>query len=215
MDWCRKWLVDFNARKTQLVSFDRPNNNGVIDVKMDGSDIQEKPLFFSSKLDWGSYIISTTKTASKEIGALIRSMTFLSPEVDLCFSKSTIPPCMEYSCRVWDGALSCYLEMLKLWKRICWTVGSLLAASLKHMAYRRNLASLSLFWRYYFGRCWPELVQLVPLPYSWGRSTRQSNSLHIFLSPFLDIIRTSISTIFSPHSWTLKFSAHRIFSFDL
>ena len=36
-----------------------------------------------SKLDWGSYIISIAKTASKKIGALIRSMKFLSPEVAL------------------------------------------------------------------------------------------------------------------------------------
>ena len=37
LDWGKKWLVDFNAGKTQLVSFDRSNNNGSIDVKMDGS----------------------------------------------------------------------------------------------------------------------------------------------------------------------------------
>ena len=40
-------------------------------------------LTFSSKLDWGSYIISIAKTASENIGALIRSMKFLSPEVAL------------------------------------------------------------------------------------------------------------------------------------
>ena len=38
-------------------------------------------LTFSSKLDWGSYVISIAKTASKKIGALIRSMKFRSPEV--------------------------------------------------------------------------------------------------------------------------------------
>ena len=37
VDWGIKWLVDFNAGKTQLVSFDQSNNNGSIDVKMDGS----------------------------------------------------------------------------------------------------------------------------------------------------------------------------------
>ena len=42
-----------------------------------------KGLTFPSKLDWGSYIISIAKTASKKIGALIRSMKFLSPEVAL------------------------------------------------------------------------------------------------------------------------------------
>ena len=58
MDWGRKWLVDFNAGKTQLVSFDRSNNTGATDVKMDES-------------------------ASKKIEVLIFSMTFLSPEVAL------------------------------------------------------------------------------------------------------------------------------------
>ena len=33
-------------------------------------------LTFSSKLDWGSYIISIAKTAFKKIGALIHSMKF-------------------------------------------------------------------------------------------------------------------------------------------
>ena len=89
-------------------------------------------LNFSSKLDWGSYIISVAKTVSKKIGALIRSMKFLSPEVDLYLYKSTIPPCMEYCCHVWAGARSCYLELLdKLQKRICRIVSLSLAASLK------------------------------------------------------------------------------------
>ena len=118
MDWGGKWLVDFNAGKTQLVSVDRSNNNGSIDVKMDGSVLEEKSSFkmlgltFPSKLDWGSYIISITKMASKNIGALICSVKFLSPEVALYLCKSTICPCMEYYCQVWDGAPSCCLELL-------------------------------------------------------------------------------------------------------
>ena len=187
MDWGRKWLVDFNAGKTQLVSFDWSKNTGAIDVKMDGSVLEAKTSFkmlgltFSSKLDWGSYIVSFAKTAFKKIGALIRSMKFLSPVVALYLYKSTIRPCMEYYCHVWAGAPSCYMELLdKLQKRICRTVGRSLAASLEPLAHRRNVASLSLFYRYYFGRCSSELVQLVPLPYSGGRSTHYSDRLHDF-----------------------------------
>ena len=44
VDWCRKWLVDFNAGKTELVSFDRSNNTGGIDGKMDGSVHEENHL---------------------------------------------------------------------------------------------------------------------------------------------------------------------------
>ena len=58
MDWGKEWLVDFNAGKTQLLSFGQHNNNGSTDVKMDGSVLEEKSSFkmlgltFSSKLDW-------------------------------------------------------------------------------------------------------------------------------------------------------------------
>ena len=58
LDWCKNWLVDFNAGKTQLVSFDWSNNSGSIDVKMGGSILEEKSSFkmlgltSSSKLDW-------------------------------------------------------------------------------------------------------------------------------------------------------------------
>ena len=57
MDWSKKCLVDFNAGKTQLVLFDWSNNNGSIDVKMDGSALEEKSSFnmlgltFSSKFE--------------------------------------------------------------------------------------------------------------------------------------------------------------------
>ena len=44
VDWGKKWLVDFNAGKTQLVSFDRSKNTGAIDVKMDGSVLRIKHL---------------------------------------------------------------------------------------------------------------------------------------------------------------------------
>ena len=149
-------------------------------------------LTFSSKLDWGSYIVSIAKTASKKIGALIRSMKFLSPEVALYLYKSTIRPCKEYCCHVWAGAPSCYLELLdKLQKRICRTVGHSLAASLEPLAHRRNVASLNLLYRYYFGRCSSELAQLV----LEGDLLVILIDCMIFLSPFLDVTRMSMSTV--------------------
>ena len=138
-------------------------------------------LTFSSKLDWDFYTISITKTPLKKIGALIRSMMFLSPEVALYLYKSAIWSCMEYCCHIWACGPSCYLELLdKLQKQICRTVGSSLAASLEPFAHHWNEASLSLFYRYYFGKCSSELAELVPLPYSCGKSTCYSDRLHDF-----------------------------------
>ena len=45
VNWGEKWLVDFNAGKNQLVSFDQSNNNDSIYVKMDGSALEEKSSF--------------------------------------------------------------------------------------------------------------------------------------------------------------------------
>ena len=115
MDWGKKWFVDFNVGKTQLVLLDQSNNSSAI---------------------------------SKEIGALIRSMNFLSPGVPLY--KSTIQPCIEHCCHVWAGAPSYYLELLdKLQKWIYRTVGPSLAASLEPLARCRNAASLNFVYRYY------------------------------------------------------------------
>ena len=42
VDWGRKWRVDFNAGKTQLVLFVQSKNTGAIDVNMDGCVLEEK-----------------------------------------------------------------------------------------------------------------------------------------------------------------------------
>ena len=63
-------------------------------------------IAFSSKLDWGSYIISIGKTAFKKIGALIHSVKFLSAEVALSpllgiitqTTKTNMQDCWSFTC---------------------------------------------------------------------------------------------------------------------
>ena len=126
---------------------------------MDGSVLGRKSSFkmlglaFSSKLNWGYYIVSIAETASKKIGDLTRSMKFLFAEIVLYLYKSTIRPCMEHCCHVWTGSFCCYLELLdKLQKRICRIAGPSLAVS--YEPHRQHVASLSLFCRstHYFDR---------------------------------------------------------------
>ena len=88
---------------------------------------------------------------------------------------------MEYCCHIWAGAPICYLNMLdKLRKRISRTIGPSLAAFLEPLPHRRKGSSLSLSYRYYFGRCSSELGELVPLSHSRGNSTCYFNRLHDF-----------------------------------
>ena len=59
--------------KSKLTSFDRSNNTGATDVKMDGRVLEEKSSFkmleltFSIKLDWGSYIIYIDKVPPRKL----------------------------------------------------------------------------------------------------------------------------------------------------
>ena len=90
----KKWLVDFNAGKTQLISFDQCNDG-------------------SSKLHWCFYIISIAKTASKKIGALIHCMKF-------CHVQAGAPSCCLEQlgklqmriCRTVGPSLAAFLEPL-------------------------------------------------------------------------------------------------------
>ena len=143
----------------------------------------------SSKLNWGSYIISIAKTASKKSGALIHSVKFLSLDAALYLYKSTIRPCMEYYCHVWAVAPSCYLQEY---------VGLLVL----------NLLLLLNLWHNV--EMWPDQVfsigiTLVDVLQNW------LNCFHflfieggllvilidcmIFLSSFLDVTRMSMSVV--------------------
>ena len=116
--------------------------------------------------------ISIIKTASKKIGALIRSMRFRSREVALYLYKSTLRPCMEYCCHVWAGALSCYLDLLdKMWPAEVFSEG---------------ITSLDVLqnWLSWLHFLFLEGGLLVIL-----------RDCMIFLSPFLDVTRMSLSTV--------------------
>ena len=94
------------------------------------------------------------------------------------------------------GAPNCYLEMLgKLQKRIFRTVGPSLAASLESLAHCQNVVSLSLFYRYY-------LVDVLQNWLTWFHFLFLGGGLlvilidcMIFMSPFLDVTRVSMSTV--------------------
>ena len=161
--------------------------------------------------------LKNCKKNSKKTGALIRSMKFLSPEAALYLCKSTKRPYMEYCCHGCVAVPSSYLELLdKLQKWICKTVGPSLDASLELLSYCSNLASLILFYRYYFGRCSSELDHLVPLSYFRRRSFRYSDRVHNFSVTIPRRYKDFYVNGFFPlQNWTLEFSVYAMISFDL
>ena len=102
-------------------------------------------------------------------------------KVTLYLYKSTTRSCMKYYCHALGGAPNCHLDMLdNLQKWICGTVRPELTAFLEDLFHRRNMTSLSHFYRYYLGRWLSELAEFFPLPYSRGISTRYSIRFYDF-----------------------------------
>ena len=104
---------------------------------------------------------------------------------------------MEYCCHVWNGAPSCYLELLdKLQKGICRADGLSLAASLE------PLALIVVMWPAYVFSIGITLVDDLQNCVNWFHFLFLEGGLlvilidcMIILSPFLDITRMSISTV--------------------
>ena len=153
-------------------------------MKMDGSVLEEISSFkmlgltFSPKLNWGSYIISTAKTAFKKIGALFRSIGFFLQHL----------PSLQIYHTTWNTVFVSGLVLLAATWENCMSYKNRYAGllvlhwlpRLNPLGHCRNVVSLSLFYRYYFGRCSSQLAQLFLFLYSCGRSTRYCDGLHDF-----------------------------------
>ena len=124
-------------------------------MKMNGSGLKaDYVLRYWGCLSLLNWVEAITMYLFKKIGSLTRSMKFISLKVALYLYQCTIRPCMEYSYYVWAGALSCYLDLLdKLQKQVCTSVGRSPATSPELLSRRWNVDSLNLFYRYCFGRC--------------------------------------------------------------
>ena len=166
-------------------------------VRVGKSSWKMLELTSSSKLDWACYIISIAKTASKKIGALIRSVKFLSPEVALYLYKSTIYTPM------YGGLLSClgWCHWLLVgtvrqatepntqdcWSFTCylsWTLGSLWKCGQLESSIGITLVDALQNWLNWFCFLFPEGGLLVILI-----------DCMIFLSPFLDPTGMSMSRV--------------------
>ena len=179
--WGKTWLVTFNSSKTKLLSFHHHRGTPSFpSVIMDETTLQEAKclerhlgLKFTPDLKWNSYILSVAKDVGKMVGSFFRTRKFLTPAAVHYLYKSQIRPKMEYCCHIWAGlpktSLSCLDRVQRRLRRL---IGDELFKSLQPLSHRRNVASLSLLYRYYSGRCSEELKTLVPPLKVFVRDTR-------------------------------------------
>ena len=104
---------------------------------------------------------------------------FLTPESIFYLYKSTIRPFMEY----WGGAPRSHgLDLPDgVQKWVVSLVGSGLSAGLQALSPRRDVTSLRLFYKYYYGKFSSELADLVPPKHVTVRSTRRCIVIQLIL----------------------------------
>ena len=184
--WGKENLVVFNASKTQFLHLstrhDLPQNYQLTfnDTQLTpSSSLQILGVSFSRDLSWKEHIISLAKSASKKLGVLYRLRNYFSPSQLLSLYRGLVRPCMEYSSHVWGASPhTSILDKVEL-KAFRLIASPPLTNNLQSLSLRRNVASLSLFYRYYNSHCSSELSNSMPPPLRRPCSTRLSSNSHL------------------------------------
>ncbi len=98
--------------------------------------------------------------------------------------KACIRPNMENLCHIWACARAPYTGCLDLLDRVQKRgdniVDPQLASNLQSLSHRCKVGNLSLFYRYYHGKCSKEHATLAPPKWVTERDTRFSSGLHSY-----------------------------------
>ena len=182
--WGEANLVNFNKSKTQfqIVSLSSLPVDAAItfqdSIIQPTSSINMLGVQINSSLSWREHIVQISKTASKQMGILFRCRPFFTSEQLLQVYKGLIRPRLEYCCHVWGGSPSTPILDRVESKAVRLINSPTLTNSLPSLKCRRDVASLALFYRYYFGQCSRELTTCVPPARVWIRPTRRAQVSH-------------------------------------
>ena len=182
--WETRNSVKFNTSKTQLLTISLSNPPSNYPIIFDDSQI---PPFnsinilgiqISSSLSWRDHIIQIAKSASKKLGVLFRCKQYFNSAHLFKLYIGFIYPCLEYCSYIWGS--SPYTSLLdRVESKAIRLIGDpSLTSILDPLSLRCRVASLSLFYRYYFGHCSEELAACIPPPMAQPCSTRQASFAH-------------------------------------
>ncbi|KAG5884949.1 hypothetical protein JTB14_032816 [Gonioctena quinquepunctata] len=121
-------------------------------------------ITISNNLSWESHVRSIARSASQKLGFLFRAKSYFTPSQLLMIYKVQIRPVLEYCSHIWSAAPKHILRLLdSVQKRAIRLVGDAsLTNSLTCLEHRRKVCDLSLFYRYFHGRCSSEISTIVP-----------------------------------------------------
>ena len=128
-----------------------------------------------------------------------------------------IRPCLEYRSHIWGSSYTSLLDKVES-KAIRLIGDPFLTSTLDPLSLRRKVASLSLFYRYYFGHCFDELAACIPPPMARPHATRQASFTHKYCVELFNARISRFSDGFCPSTsrlWNSLPSSVLLTSFNL
>lgn len=185
-NWGLRNLVQFNPKKTQVCAFTAKKNPFVVSPLFQSTSLDATQSIgilgvdISSAVQFRGHLEDKAKLASKKLGVLSRARRYFTPAHRLQLYKAQVRPHMEYCSHLWAGAPQFQLLPLdRVQRRAIRIVGDdVLAGQLDHLALRRDIASLCVFYRIYHGECSEELFDLIPAAQFHYRTTRHKLKFH-------------------------------------
>ncbi len=133
-------------------------------------------LSLSKDLNWKLHISSLAKSASLKLGVLYRLKHYFSPTQLLTVYKGLVRPCKEYACHVWR--VSTHTALLDRLESNAFRLISSppLTNCVQPLKLRRNVASLSISYRYFHANCSSDLTNCMPPLLLRPRCTRLASN---------------------------------------
>ena len=118
--------------------------------------------------------MNIAKQASKKLDFLHRCKSFFNAQQLCLMYKSFIRPCMEYCCHVWGAAAKTTLDLLdRVQNRAIRLINfSGITKKLDSLKHRRDVADLTIFYKYSYGHCSKEVSEIIPSRVKRVRETR-------------------------------------------
>ena len=183
-EWETRNLVKFDTSKTQLLTISLSNTPSNYPIIFEDSEIPPLNsvnilgLQISSSLSWRDHSVQIAKPASKKLGVLFLCKQYFNSARLFKLYTGFIRPCLEYYSHIWGSSpYTSLLDRVES-KAIRLISDPPLTSTLDPLSLRRKVASLSLFYRYYFDHCSDELAVCIPPLMARPCSTRQATFAH-------------------------------------
>jgi hypothetical protein len=186
LDWAHNNRVTFNSSKTQLMMISNRKFTNLPQVMMNGSALTYKSsmlclgIKIDHKLTFSEHIAAVAKSTSRKLSVLHRARLYFNSKQRGNLYKAFIAPCLEYCCHIWADSGKANMDKLDSIQRRaiklidCPTITD----NISSLSHRREVASLSLFFRYISGACSLELGEMIHVAAPSGHGTRMTTLLN-------------------------------------